>query len=75
MFIVFTFNAQIETWYSNIKQLVKFKAVKVVKSIRYTASYIELKRKTQNKWFYLFLSCCVILKRQVQVLHPNFSYS
>jgi len=38
MFIVFTFNTQVETWYSNIKKYVKFKVVKVVKFLRYTVS-------------------------------------
>lgn len=39
MFVVFTFDTQVETWYSNDKKMVKFKVVKVVKFIRYTVLF------------------------------------
>jgi len=39
MFIVFTFNTKVETWYCNVKKrLVKFR---VVEFIQYTVSKVE----------------------------------
>jgi len=60
MFSAFTFNTQVETWYSNVKKVGEIQNGKIY-PIHCVLNWV-LKRKIQ-KWFYLFLSGCVILNK------------
>ena len=53
MLIVFTFITEVETWYSNLRKMVKFK---VVKCIRYTVSMLCLKLSIEKENTILVLS-------------------
>jgi len=58
MFIVFTFNTQVKTWYSNIKKVVKFKVVIVgeIDPIHCVFNSV-LKRKTLKGFFLSRMLC------------------